>query len=175
MPILQQQQNDAPKSGLLQISAKKYYEDTLRPACEKAMIECKTDPEIERSLRKIENSLDSMLARNQYTESLDVTLPFFKVITTDNYYTNGSIKKASETEKEQVKGLVKIFNDFRLILKVDEEDKPEAPADKIKDRVGYIASNDGNSGHNLDLEHNMANLNKPSGNNKRLPNTNYAY
>ena len=171
---MQQPQNDA-KSGLLQISAKKYYEDTLRPACEKAMIECKTDPEIERSLRKIENSLDSMLARNQYTDALDVTLPFFKVITTDKYYVNGSIKKATEEEKTQVRGLVKLFNDFRLILKVDEENKPKEEEKKTKDRIGYVASNDGNSGHNLDLEHNMANLNKPSGNNKRLPNTNYAY
>lgn len=161
-------------NGLLNVSALKYYNDTLRPACEKAMIECKTDPEIERSLRKIENSLDSMLVRNQYKEALDVTLPFFKVITTDKYYVDGSIKKASETEKEQVKGLVKIFNDFRLILKVDEENKPEAPADKIRDRVGYVASNDASKGYNSDTEHNMENLMKGT-KQKRIPNTEYVY
>lgn len=179
MTAVHQQEINKPQvpvqgSSILNVSAVKYYQDTLRPACEKAMVECKTDPELERSLRKIENSLDSQLSRQQYTEALDVTLPLFKVITSDSYYITGGLKRASEAEKEKVRELVKLFNDFRLILKVDADNKKEEPAAEPRKRVGYEESNDSRPGHNTDLEHNMENLNKGEGK-KRLPNTEYAF
>ena len=163
-------QGTTQERGKFNISAEKYWYETLRPMLDE-MSDGMTDVELSRTARKMINAVDTKIANKNGTQDiLDEIMPTLSVLSADTYFIVGPLKRASEAEKEKVRTLKDKLNDFRIILKMDEKPAEQKEND-IKERLNYKPSNEDEIGSNKDfLEHNMAKLNEPSPR-PRIPNT----
>lgn len=163
-------QGTTQEKGKFNISAEKYWCETLRPMLDE-MSDGMTDVELSRTARKMINAVDTKIANKNGTQDiLDEIMPTLSVLSADTYFIVGPLKRASEAEKEKVRTLKDKLNDFRIILKMDEKPAEQKEND-IKERLNYKPSNEDEIGSNKDfLEHNMAKLNEPSPR-PRIPNT----
>lgn len=151
------------RRGILDINTETYYFDTLRPYMQEMMRTCKTDGELYRTLDKVMNAVDSLCARGQFKQ-IPYELQVLNTAINDRNYFNGPMKRASEAEKEMVRGLTSKLSDFLMIIKCEPEDK--VVEKEVKERLDYYSPN----GENMTYAtHNMKELSKPVSR-MRIPN-----
>lgn len=150
------------RKGYLDINAKEFYFDKMRPFLEEMLMKCNTDAELTRTIYKVINASDSFCQKGEYdllAESFDV----LETAITDKNYFNGVMKKAPEAEKEMVRELIGKITDLRMIIKC--EPKQEIEEKPSKERIGYSPI-----GENEDYAHrNMKTLSEPNPK-MRIPN-----
>ena len=156
--------------SLLNVSAQEYYFNTMRPYLTEIYMVCKTDAELGRTVQKVMNAANTACIRKDY-ESLAEAFDIIEEAVTDKNYFNGVMKKASEEEKNLVRGLPEKITNLRTIIKCEPTD--DVAPDQKRDRVGYREGTLSSPiGENEDfVSHNMSELNKPQPR-QRIPNIN---
>lgn len=161
MPITPEQQMQYEQlraNNALEISAYDYYFDKVRPYLQQIQLQCKSDPELTRTIDKVINAGDSFCQAKKYPELSSTFDVLYKAITDKNYF-NGAMKKGTEAEKQMVRDLVTKISDLKTIIQFEKPVAEEEP--KTRDRLNYFE--DGPNGHNQDYNtHNMEKLNTPS-------------
>lgn len=162
------QANETDES-LLNITAQAYYFNTMRPYLDEMYMKCVTDEELGRTIQKVMNAGDTACTRKEY-DRLAEAFDTIEVAITDANYFNGVMKKASEEEKNLVRGLPEKITSLRAIIKCEPKDDV-ASESQARERIGYIpGTSTAPIGENEDfVTHNMSVLNKPEPG-KRIPN-----
>ena len=140
---LNQQQN-----GLLDVNAKQYYFDKLRPILLEFNKTYHTDRELNRTITEVINKADSAAVAEQYGLLGESYSSLLSCVQSKGYMTVGPMRYGSDEEKKAVNTLIEKFNDLSMILKYEKE--PEPVEHKVKDRLNYQPPNGGNLGYNLD-------------------------
>ena len=172
---LNTEEQQVDRGGLLNISAEKYYVDTLRPKMTGLGLITKADGELIRTLEKSVNAIDGLLVNKPFTERVqmdiqDVITPITDVVNEKNgYYGKEVIRALPEKEKDAIRALMASIYDFMLIVKSDMTASVEEP--KEVERMLYKPSIDGTNGTNIGYEtHNMKALNENFQKKNRIPN-----
>ena len=162
------EQQEKERKGYLNISAKDFYFNQVRPYMEEMTLKCKTDKELLRTIDKTINATDSFIIREDF-ENVIESFQILQTAITDANYFNGVIKKAPEAEREMVRTLITKISDLQMLIKCE---KVEPVEDKIqiKERLNYHKADNSPIGENEDfVVHNMTKLNEPKPK-KRIPN-----
>lgn len=161
-------QQEKERKGYLEISAKDFYFNQVRPHMIEMTLKCRTDKELLRTIDKVINATDSFIMRNDWvnvTESFEI---LHTGITDANYF-NGVMKKAPESEREMVRILISKINDLQMLIKC-EKIEPVQEEPKVRDRLGYSKAENSPIGENEDFAvHNIAKLYEPKPK-ERIPN-----
>ncbi len=166
MALKQEDTNQLQKqqSGVLNITAVKYYFDNLRPALEKFNKTYHTDRELNRTIVEVMNKADSAATAQRFHDLEESYASLLSGVQDRSYMTAGPMRYGSDEEKKAVVELIEKFNDLSVILKYEKE--PEQAERKAKERVNYQPPNGGFEGYNLDDLSNRG----PKQNRERIPN-----
>lgn len=144
----QSQNMQKDQSGLLNVTAKKYYEETLRPTFIKFNTTYHTDRELNRTITEVINRADSAICDGRYRDVEESYENMFSCINSKNYAISGPMRYGSDEEKKAVADLIEKISDFSMILKYEKDKEPEKHP--IKERMNYQPPNGGFQGYNLD-------------------------
>ena len=162
------EQQEKERKGYLDISAKDFYFNQVRPHMEEMTLKCRTDKELLRTIDKVINATDSFIIREDWAnvaESFEV----LQVGITDANYFNGVMKKAPEAEREMVRTLISKIGDLQMLIKC-EKGEPVKDESKLRERLNYYKAENSPIGENEDfVVHNMTKLNEPKPK-ERIPN-----
>ena len=174
MAIAVKLDQDTRRTSVLDITADKMYNETLRPMMQDMLIRCKTDPEVTRTLDKIMNALDGFLKENtvdSLSNANETIQPALKVLMADTYYRDGALRRASDEEVKTVKEFAQKLSDLSMLLRIEIDNHEPEPEEQPKERIDYITPHGvGTAGENNEWKtHNIKTLNEPHPA-KRLPN-----
>lgn len=152
------------QNGLLNVNAKDFYFDKVRPFLIEFNTTFHTDRELNRTVTEVINRADSAIMAKKYRLVEESYENLFSCINDPNYAISGPMRYGSDKEKEAVRDMIGFFNDLSMILKYEQDPEPEKHP--IRERLNYQPPNGGNSGYNLDDLSNRG----PKPNKDRIPN-----
>lgn len=162
------EQQEKERKGYLDISAKDFYFNQVRPHMEEMTLKCRTDKELLKTIDKVINATDSFIIREDWANVAE-SFEILQIGITDANYFNGVMKKAPEAEREMVRTLISKIGDLQMLIKC-EKGEPIKDESKLKERLNYHKAENSPIGENEDFAiHNMAKLNEPKPK-ERIPN-----
>lgn len=159
MALNQEQQSEV--KGLMEINAKDFYWDKLRPAFIEYNRTYNSDPELNKTIDKAINMADSASEAQKYDEVVEA-MQTLMVVVGDKGYMNRHMKTATDEEKQAISDMLHKIDDIIMIIQNEPAVKKEEP--EIRERLNYTPNEDDvYNGRNNDFRtHNMDSLNEPN-------------
>lgn len=152
-------------NGLLDINAREYYFNKLKPALLNFNKTYHSDRELNRTIGEVINRADTAVVNGKYRDLEESYANLLSGVQDHSYFTAGPMRYGTDEEKQAVKDLISKFNDLSMILKYEQDEIPEEHL--IRERLNYQPPNGGNMGYNLDDISNRG----PRPNKERIPNS----
>ena len=103
-----------------------FFEQTLKLQLDKVAVLVKEDDSIlTRECEQLMNILPPFIVRLEYEDAKESTEPILKALTNPNYFKTGAGKKFTEESRKEIDQLIKLIEDFNIILQFDKKEPPE--------------------------------------------------
>lgn len=120
----------------MDISAKEYYFQKLRPEIDQFCATYKTDSILLASFEEVMNKTDTQLIKEEYQEVYYGSFQeILKVITSSNYDITGAGRRSSEAERQARKEVITKISIFLGIVRASKKTEPQTE-DNIQ-RIGW--------------------------------------
>lgn len=111
---------------IVDVNSVQFFEESLKPQLDKVSALVQIDDSIlSRECDSLINRIPPFLIRVQHEDAREIIEPIMKILKDPNYIKTGAGKKFTEESKKEIDVLIKLFEEFDIILQYDKKQPPE--------------------------------------------------